>query len=113
MFLTEARLDRAQALFSHHGGKIVTVARFIEGLRQLNGIIAGISRMHWATFVAFNALGATLWVATWLTLGYVAGSHIDSIYHTIAHYELYAGIAIAVGIVALIARHLLHRREHR
>ena len=55
VFLTEERLDRAEAFFDRHGGKIIVVARFIEGLRQANGIIAGISGMHWRRFLIFNA----------------------------------------------------------
>jgi membrane protein DedA with SNARE-associated domain len=43
-------LDKATAFFRRHGGKVV-VAPFIEGLRQADGITAGISVMHWATFV--------------------------------------------------------------
>src|SRR6266403_4236574 len=42
IFLTPARLDRTEAWFNRHGGKIVTVARFIDGLRQVNGLLAGI-----------------------------------------------------------------------
>ena len=65
MFLTEERLDKAQSFFDRRGAVIITLARFIEGLRQANGIIAGISGMHWRRFLAFNALGAALWVGTW------------------------------------------------
>src|SRR5258707_13913601 len=53
VFLTPERLDRAQRFFNRHGGKIITIARFIEGLRQANGIVAGISGMHWRRFLAF------------------------------------------------------------
>jgi membrane protein DedA with SNARE-associated domain len=60
ILLTQERIDKAQGFFERHGGKIITVARFIEGLRQANGIIAGISGLHWAKFLAFNALGAAL-----------------------------------------------------
>src|SRR5690349_20148259 len=62
VFITPARLDTATRFFQRHGGKIIIVARFIEGLRQANGIIAGTTGMHWARFVAFNAVGAALWV---------------------------------------------------
>jgi membrane protein DedA with SNARE-associated domain len=58
VFLTEERLAQAEYFFNRHGGKIIVVARFIEGLRQANGIIAGISGMHWRRFIVFNALGA-------------------------------------------------------
>ncbi|MGH9062121.1 MAG: cation diffusion facilitator family transporter, partial [Acidimicrobiales bacterium] len=71
VFLTAARLDKAQDFFAHHGGKVVTVARFIEGLRQANGIIAGISEMPWRRFLVFNCLGAALWVGLWTAVGYV------------------------------------------
>ena len=40
--LTEERLDKAEAFFDRHGAWIITIARLIEGLRQANGIIAGI-----------------------------------------------------------------------
>lgn len=113
VLLTPERLDRAEGFFARHGGKVVTVARFVEGLRQANGIIAGISGMHWARFLAYNALGAALWVGLWTTVGYVAGDHLTSLYGQAHRYETY--LAIAVGIVALVlfARWLRHRRERR
>jgi membrane protein DedA with SNARE-associated domain len=113
VFLTEERLDKAAGFFDRHGAWIITVARFIEGLRQANGIIAGITGMHWLRFLAFNALGAALWVGTWVSIGYLAGSHIDTIYSYITRYSSYALIAAGVVIAALIARHLLRRRRAR
>jgi membrane protein DedA with SNARE-associated domain len=112
VFLTEERLDRAEHFFGRHGGKIITVARFIEGLRQANGIIAGISGMHWRRFFAFNALGAALWVGTWVSLGDLAGNHITTIYHDITKYSYYILILAVVLIVAYIARRLRARRHH-
>jgi membrane protein DedA with SNARE-associated domain len=113
VFLTEARLDKAEAFFNRHGAWIITVARFIEGLRQANGIIAGTTGMRWLRFLAFNALGAALWVGTWVSVGYLAGSHIDTIYNYITRYSYYALIALVVVITALIARHLVRRRRTR
>ena len=111
VLLTEKRLDAAQGWFTRHGGKVVVIARFIEGLRQANGWIAGITRMHWLRFVLFNSLGAVLWVGTWLTVGYVSGSHIDTVYRAFQRYVVYFVIAVAVIIAALIIRHVLHRRR--
>jgi membrane protein DedA with SNARE-associated domain len=111
IFLTPERVDKATDFFQRHGGKIVVVARFIEGLRQANGIIAGISGMHWAKFLAFNALGAALWVAVWTCIGYFSGNNIDSIYNTATRYSTYLVIAAGVFVLALIARHLLRRRR--
>jgi membrane protein DedA with SNARE-associated domain len=111
VFLTEERLTKAEYFFDRHGGKIIIVARFIEGLRQANGIIAGISGMHWRRFVFFNAIGAALWVGTWVTLGYVAGNHINTIYHYITTYSLYALIAVVVLLAAYIIMRVLRRRR--
>lgn len=110
--LTEERLARAESFFTRHGGKIVVVARFVEGLRQANGIVAGITRMHWLRFVAFNALGAALWVATWTSVGYLAGNHIQAIYTQVNRYALYLLAAAALAIIALIIRHYLRARHH-
>jgi membrane protein DedA with SNARE-associated domain len=113
VFLTAERLDKAEKFFNRHGGKIIVVARFIEGLRQANGIIAGITEMRWLKFVAFNALGAALWVGTWVSAGYFAGEHIATIYTDITRYSLYAAAAAVVVIAAWIAVRVRRRRRSR
>jgi membrane protein DedA with SNARE-associated domain len=110
VLITEERLDKAGSFFERHGGKVVVVARFIEGLRQVNGIVAGTSAMTWRRFLVFNALGAALWVGTWSAVGYFAGNHITAIYEQVTRYSLYVGIGIALVLLALIARALLRRR---
>ena len=109
--LTGERLDKAEVFFNHHGAWIITVARFIEGLRQANGIIAGTTGMRWLRFLVFNALGAALWVGTWVSLGYLAGSHIGTIYHYIGEYSTYLLIALAVLLASYIAWRVLRRRR--
>ena len=111
VFLTKERLDKAERFFGRHGGKIIVVARFIEGLRQANGIIAGLSDMRWLKFLTCNALGAALWVATWVSVGYFAGQHITPIYNTITSYSLYAAIAAVVLIAGWLLLHLRKRRR--
>ncbi|HEY9715022.1 MAG TPA: DedA family protein [Chroococcales cyanobacterium] len=107
LFLTKKRLDEAEAFFNRNGGRVVIVARFIEGLRQLNGIIAGISEMRWPKFVMFNAIGAALWVGLWSMVGYFGGSHID----TFVKYGLYFTIAAGVAIVGYIIYRVVKRRR--
>jgi membrane protein DedA with SNARE-associated domain len=109
VFLTSERLDKAESFFERHGGKIIVVARFIEGLRQANGIVAGITGMHWRRFLFFNAIGAALWVGVWVSVGYLAGNHITVIYQQITRYSLYVLIALGVALAAFIAWHLRRR----
>ncbi|MHB8234180.1 MAG: DedA family protein [Solirubrobacteraceae bacterium] len=106
VLLTPARLDRATAIFERHGGKIIVVARFVEGLRQANGIIAGIAGVAWRRFLAFNALGAALWVATWASVGYFSGSHIGPIYDAASRYGGYLGAALVATVLIWLAHHV-------
>src|SRR5207253_6209616 len=111
VFLTEERLNKAEDFFDRRGAIVITFARFVEGLRQANGIIAGITGMHWLRFLIFNAIGAALWVGTWVSLGYLAGNHIGTIYHYITLYSYYSLIALAVLIVGYIVWRLRRRRR--
>jgi membrane protein DedA with SNARE-associated domain len=111
IFLTEERLDKTEAFFNRHGGKIIVVARFIEGLRQANGIIAGITGMRWRHFLAYNVIGAALWVGAWVSIGYFAGTSIDSIYRAITKYSYYVLIVLVVLVVAYIIWRVRRRRR--
>lgn len=113
VFITEPRLAKAQDFFERHGGKIVVVARFIEGLRQFNGIVAGVSQMSWRRFIVFNAIGAALWVTAWSSIGYFAGNHVGYVYDQARRYSLYLLIAFALLVIVLLTRHLLRRRHSR
>jgi membrane protein DedA with SNARE-associated domain len=106
-------LDRAEAIVNRFGGIVVVIARYIVGLREANGIIAGITEMRWLTFGIFNVIGACAWVATWVTLGDVAGDHINAIYAVINRVSVYLLIAIAVLLAAYVARRVLRRRRPR
>ncbi len=111
VLLTPEKLDRAAAFFDRHGGKIIIVARFIEGLRQANGIIAGSTGMHWARFLVFNAIGAVLWVSVWTSVGYFSGNHINSIYDTASQYSAWLAIAVGLLLVTYLARRLVLARR--
>jgi len=113
ILLTPERLDKAASFFDHHGGKVIVIARFVEGLRQANGIMAGITGMHWTRFVPFNMLGAALWVGLWVSIGYFSGSHITSIYNTATRYQAYFAIAVGLLILAFIGRRVWKWRKGR
>jgi membrane protein DedA with SNARE-associated domain len=106
--LTEVRLAKVERYLDDHGGKIIVVARFVEGLRQANGIVAGLSEMSWLKFLPFNVCGAVLWVSLWLTLGDAAGTHITTIYNDVTRYSL-----VALGIVLLVVAYRTLRHLHR
>jgi membrane protein DedA with SNARE-associated domain len=109
--LTPERFARVEAFMGRHGPKVVAGARFVEGLRQLNGIVAGATGMPWPRFVLFNAAGAALWVSMWSTLGYVAGDHWQAITAVVHRYEPYVvAVLVAAGLALLWWR--LRRHHH-
>lgn len=61
----EARLERMQRLFEKRGGVLVAFGRFVDGTRQLAGIVAGSLDMPVASFFAWNLLGAVVWGGVW------------------------------------------------
>jgi membrane protein DedA with SNARE-associated domain len=113
LLLTEERLHKVESLFARHGNAIVAGARFVDGLRQFNGLVAGMVRMPPWRFLTFNALGALAWVGMWTSLGYLAGHHLSAIYDGIRHYQVYLltglGCLLVAGLVALV----LGRRHRR
>ncbi len=103
VFLTPERLAATTRFFERHGGKVVLVARFVEGLRQLNGIVAGISRMPWRRFAAFNAAGAVLWVGFWAGLAYLAGSRLEQLIGLARRFEIGAAVLVLVLLAVYAA----------
>jgi membrane protein DedA with SNARE-associated domain len=113
VFLTRERWDKAERFFARRGGLVVVAGRFIEGLRQVAGIIAGTAEMPFKRFLFCNVLGATLWVAVWAPIGYLAGSHIGTIYATATRYSLYLLIALVLLLAGWVVRAFLRRRRGR
>ncbi|MGR6320580.1 DedA family protein [Micromonospora soli] len=111
--LTPERFAGLEAVMSRHGPKIVVVARFVEGLRQFNGIIAGATGMPWRRFVLYNALGAAAWVGVWATAGYVAGDHIRAVVADLHRYQWYVLAIGAVAVLAYAGWRLIRRRARR
>ena len=71
--LTPERLERVEGLFARHGGKAVFAARFFSVSRLLEALVAGMSRMHWGTFLFYSALGGAVWATAVVLVGYFFG----------------------------------------
>jgi membrane protein DedA with SNARE-associated domain len=113
VFLTPARLSRAEAFFARRGGRIVVIARFIDGLRQFNGLIAGITAMPWRNFLLYNAIGAALWVGWWTSIAYVLGNHLVEIIEHVDRYKWWALAIATLAVGAYVTLHLRHIKRRR
>ena len=85
-------VDKAYAFFDRYGGRTIVLARFVPIVRTFTPVIAGVGRMRYRTFVAYNVLGGLLWGVGVTVLGYYLGQ----IAFVQRHIE-----AILIGIVAV------------
>lgn len=111
--LNERRLARVEKFMAKRGPIMVVVARFVEGLRQLNGVVAGVTQMPFPKFLLYNAIGAALWVGVWSSAGYFAGNHLEAIEGVIHRYSNWALVAAVVLVAAYVWHHVRRRRAHK
>lgn len=111
VFFTEERLIATERFFDRRGQLVVPMARFVEGMRQANGIVAGLGGMRWWRFFSFNAIGGITWVLVWVLTGYLAGNHIDDLYRRFEHYQFYFYAVAAAVVIGLLVRWAAKRRS--
>jgi membrane-associated protein len=72
-FLKKEYLDRTQRFYDKHGGKTIILARFVPIVRTFAPFVAGVGTMQYGRFLSFNIIGAFLWTAIFVFLGYFFG----------------------------------------
>jgi membrane-associated protein len=73
-FLKQEYLVRTTAFYEKHGGKTIVLARFIPIVRTFAPFVAGVGRMNYGRFLAYNVLGAVVWVTLLTLAGYYFGN---------------------------------------
>jgi membrane-associated protein len=73
-FFNRKALDRAHAFYEKHGGVAIIVTRFVPILRTFAPFVAGIARMTYLRFTAYNVAGGLAWVLSLLYAGYWFGN---------------------------------------
>jgi membrane protein DedA with SNARE-associated domain len=101
-------LPVTERFFARHGGKTVFLGRFVSVLRVTAAWTAGLARMSWWRFLAWNAAGGIVWATGVALIAYFVGAAAAD---AIGRYGLYAGggvlLLAAVGFV--IARRIERR----
>ncbi|HXD53620.1 MAG TPA: DedA family protein [Solirubrobacteraceae bacterium] len=108
-FATQRRqvLLIGEPFFERHGPKAVFFGRFLLGLRVWASWLAGATRMHWRSFVIWNALGGIVWATAIGLIAYFLG---HSASNAIQAFGLYGLAAVALAVVSFL---LMHRRRKR
>jgi membrane-associated protein len=101
-------LDKAQDLLRRRGGPAVFLGRFVSFFRAVMPALAGTSRMHYPTFLAYNAAGGLIWGAGFVLLGYLAGHSYAAVASVVGR-----DVALAIGVLAAIVVVVVVLRRRR
>ena len=86
LLFKKKHLLRAQAFYDKHGRKTIILARFMPIVRTFSPVVAGAAQVPFRTYIAYNVIGAFLWIWSMLLIGFVLGhsfpavaQHIDKV----------------------------------
>ncbi|MBM4411753.1 MAG: DedA family protein [Chloroflexi bacterium] len=72
-FFKRRYMEEARTFFDRHGGKAITISRFMAIIRSFVPSVAGAVGMPYAKFTAYNVAGGVLWVVSMTLAGYFIG----------------------------------------
>ncbi len=109
LFFDKKNVERAHLFYQKHGGKAITLARFMPVVRTFAPVVAGVGGMHYGTFLFYNVIGALAWAVGLPLVGYYAGALIPGV-------DAYI-IPIVIGIIVVSVSpalyHLLRNKDER
>ncbi|WP_278261910.1 VTT domain-containing protein [Nocardia sp. AG03] len=101
-FFKKQYITETHEFFEKHGPKTIILARFVPIVRTFMPVLAGVSKMDYRKYVAFDIVGAVLWGGGVTVLGYFLGNvgfirdHIEAIFLLIVFVSILPAI-ITVG----------------
>lgn len=106
-FLNRKHLDRTHAFYERYGGKTIIIARFIPIVRTFAPFVAGIGRMTYWTFIAYNVIGGVAWVAICVFAGYYFGN-LEIVKK---NFSLVVVAIVLISVLPMLVEYIRHRRS--
>jgi membrane protein DedA with SNARE-associated domain len=105
----QRRIQGAERFLRERGGWAVFLARGTAFLRAAMPALAGVSRMPYGRFLAFNAAGGLLWGVAVVLLGFFAGQSYAAVAGVLG--KVGAALVAVVVVVGLVVWRRSRRRE--
>lgn len=105
-FFDKKYIDETHSFYERHGGKTLILARFLPFIRTLAPAFAGVGKMPYGRFVAYNIAGGALWAASICALGYYLGGTLPN-----ATQYLIAIVLIFAAASAVLSWFTMRRRR--
>ena len=102
--ITKEKLQRSDKYFNKHGEITTFVARLIPVVRQLISLPAGFARMNFWKFSFYTGIGAGIWTAILIGIGYFFGSEISSEFKLII-----TSILLVISLIVILIYKLRKR----
>jgi membrane protein DedA with SNARE-associated domain len=84
------------------GTTTLVFGRFVVGARMMVAPLAGARRLPFARFLLFDALGAVVWAAAFVAIGYAAGANLAAVKDHWAGLTVVMQVAVALAVVAFV-----------
>lgn len=99
-------IEKTKKFYEQYGGKTVVLARFFVIVRTFAPFVAGVANMDYSKFIAYNVIGAGVWIASFMGIGYFFGA-IPAVQENFA--LAVAGIVV-LSLVPIIVEIIQHAR---
>lgn len=108
--ITDEKMAKFESFFNRYGEISTFNCRLIPGIRQYISLPAGLAKMNIFTFSLYTTLGAGIWVAILIAIGYYIGDQKELIKEYLTQITIY--LLLVVGLITAIYIYL-HRRKSR
>lgn len=104
-WLNPRHLERTHAFYEKYGGKTIIIARFMPIIRTFAPFVAGMGRMNYARFTAYNISGGLIWIFFFVFIGYFFGN----LPVVKKNFTLVIMVIIALSMMPPVIEYLRHR----